>query len=572
MARPFNVPNADGRTFPPAAKRDIMGGIIRGTGPVDWFGISEWGRRHPIPAYVLAIVLAVAGIGGRLALGPALRGFPFLTFFPAIMIATFVGGRRVGSACAGLSILLAWYWLIDPPGSFALEWPGGVIALALFIAVAALVVTLIDGLVRARFRARAHLHAYERLNAELEQRVIERTSELTREIAVRQAAEEQVRQLQRLEVVGQLTGGIAHDFNNMLSIVMGNLSLASRKVALGDTDVTRYIDRANEGAARAAALTRRLLAFARRQPLEPAVVNVNKLVAGMSELLERTLGELVQIETVLAGGAWSIEIDRGQLENAILNLAVNARDAMPTGGKLTIEVQNAFLDEDYADAEPDLGPGQYVLVAVSDTGEGMPPEVVAHAFEPFFTTKDKARGTGLGLSQVYGFVKQSGGHIRIYSEVGDGTTVKLYLRRYTGDLAPAIETRRSDATPLGSAGETILVVEDDASVRAASVETLQTLGYSVLEAEDGPSALAVLNAAADVTLLFTDVVMPGMSGRELAEAAHALRPDLPTLYTTGYTRNSIVHGGRLDPGVDLIQKPFTIDQLARKVRAVLDRG
>jgi signal transduction histidine kinase len=539
--------------------------------PLDWFRISEWGQRNAMLSYALAVVLAGAGIGVRLALGPALRGFPFLSFFPAIMIATFVGGRRAGAVCATLSVLLAWYYLIDPAG-FGLRWPGGFIALFLFIAVAALVVALIDGLVRARFRARAHLRAYERLNAELERRVIERTSELTHEIAVREAAEEQVRQLQRLEAVGQLTGGIAHDFNNMLSIVMGNLSLASRKITQGDADITRYLDRANEGAARAAALTRRLLAFARRQPLEPAIVNVNKLVAGMSELLERTLGEPIQIETVLAGGGWSTDIDPGQLENAILNLAVNARDAMPAGGKLTIEVQNAFLDENYAGAEPDLAPGQYVLVAVSDTGEGMPPEVIAHAFEPFFTTKDKARGTGLGLSQVYGFVKQSGGHVRIYSEVGHGTAVKLYLRRYTGDQAPAAEPRRSDATPLGSLRETILVVEDDASVRAASVETLQTLGYRVLQAEDGPSALAVLRSAPDIALLFTDVVMPGMSGRQLAEAAQMFRPDLPTLYTTGYTRNSIVHGGRLDPGVDLIQKPFTIDQLARKVRAVLDRA
>jgi signal transduction histidine kinase/CheY-like chemotaxis protein len=539
---------------------------------MDWLRISDWGRRHPAVAFALAALLASAGIVTRLVLGPALRGFPFLSFFPAIMIATLIGGRRPGAFCAILSTLMAWYWLIDPVGSFRLVMPGGLIALILFSAIGALVVVLIDGLVKARTKARAHAAAYAQLNAELEERVAMRTSELTREIAVREAAEEQVRQLQRLEAVGQLTGGIAHDFNNMLSIIMGNLSLARGKMAQGDANIARHLDGAHEGAARAASLTKRLLAFARRQPLEPAVINVNKLVTGMSELLERSLGETVQIETVLAGGAWPTEIDPSQLENAILNLAVNARDAMPAGGKLTIEVQNAFLDEAYAKRDAEIMPGQYVLVAVSDTGQGMPQETASRAFEPFFTTKDRARGTGLGLSQVYGFVKQSGGHIRIYSEVGLGTTVKLYFRRYAGDSAPVGEVQRSEETPLGSADETILVVEDDAGVRATSVETLKTLGYAVLEAEDGPSGLLVIHDNAHIALLFTDVVMPGMSGRELADAAQQLRPDLRTLYTTGYTRNSIVHGGRLDPGVDLIQKPFTIDQLARKVRSVLDRA
>jgi signal transduction histidine kinase/CheY-like chemotaxis protein len=538
---------------------------------MDWLRVSDWGRRNQYPAFALAIALAAAGIAARFVLGPALHGFPFLSFFPAIMIATLFGGRGPGAVCTVISVLFAWYWLIDPVGSFALEWPGGWIAVILFMAVGALVVGVIDGLINARGRARAHVAAFEKLNAELEIRVVERTRELTREIAVRKAAEEQVRQLQRLEAVGQLTGGIAHDFNNMLSIIMGNLSLASRRAAQGDGDIGRYLDNANEGAARAASLTKRLLAFARRQPLEPAVVNVNKLVSGMSELLERSLGESVEIETVLAGGAWPTEIDPGQLENAILNLAVNARDAMPAGGKLTIEVQNSFLDDDYVEADTEIAPGQYVLVAVSDTGGGMPADVASHAFEPFFTTKDRARGTGLGLSQVYGFVKQSGGHVRIYSEVGLGTTVKLYLRRYVGDAVPVMEMRRSDDSPAGSLAETILVVEDDVNVRATSVETLRLLGYTVIEAEDGPSALRVIETDATIALLFTDVVMPGMSGRELTEAAQRLRPELRTLYTTGYTRNSIVHGGRLDPGVDLIQKPFAIDQLARKIRAVLDR-
>jgi CheY-like chemotaxis protein len=327
------------------------------------------------------------------------------------------------------------------------------------------------------------------------------------------------------------------------------------------------------GGERAAALTRQLLAFARRTPLEPTRLDVNKLVAGMSELLRRTLGESISVETVLAGGLWATFADGNQLESALVNMAVNARDAMPGGGKLTIETANASLDETYASAYEDLAPGQYVLVAVTDTGAGMPPDILSRVFEPFFTTKDIGKGTGLGLSQVYGFVKQSGGHIKIYSEQGEGTTVKVYLPRLISSQADTAVPMLEEPVPVSVRAETILVVEDEEAVRAFSVEMLRELGYSVLEAADGHAALRVLEANSRVDLLFTDVGLPGgLNGRALADEALKRRPRLKVLFTSGYTRNAIVHGGKLDPGVALLGKPFTYAALARKVSLMFEEG
>ncbi|WP_445192082.1 ATP-binding protein [Sphingomonas sp. Tas61C01] len=545
---------------------------------MNWAALSDLGRRHPVYSIALSMALACAAIAGRLAFDPMLGGYPLLTFFPAILLATLFGGRNGGIVCASLSTLFAWYFLIEPRYSLAVAWPGGLLRLLAFGTLCALIVAVIDGMARAFDRAQKSDAARAALNAELEERVIARTAELrnanerlTSEIAQRTAAEEQVRQMQRLEAIGQLTGGIAHDFNNMLSIIMGNLSLASRRIAAGNPDVLRYLDSANEGAARAATLTQRLLAFGRRQPLEPAVVDVNRLVGGMTDMIRRTLGEEIQIETILAGGLWMTHADPGQLENAIVNLAINARDAMADGGKLTLETQNAHLDEAYVAGENGLEAGQYVMLAVSDTGSGMSAEVAARAFEPFFTTKEVGKGTGLGLSQIYGFTKQTGGHLRIYSEPAHGTTIRLYLPRHHGAVGPVAATLARETLPCGSRDELILVVEDEASVRATSVETLRELGYSVAEAADGDSALALLATLPAVALLFTDVVMPGMTGGALAQEATRRRPGLKTLFTTGYTRNSIVHGGMLDPGVQLLQKPFTADQLARKIRQVIAR-
>ncbi len=382
--------------------------------------------------------------------------------------------------------------------------------------------------------------------------------------------QEALRQSQKMEAVGQLTGGIAHDFNNMLAVVIGSLDLLGRRMGEGDARSRRYVDAATEGAKRAALLTQRLLAFSRQQPLQPERVDPNKLVAGMSDLLRHSLGADVRLETVLTGGQWRMHVDPNQLENVILNLAVNARDAMPDGGRLTIETQNAHLDERYAAAHLGVPAGQYVLIAVSDTGSGMPPEVIAKAFDPFFTTKEVGKGTGLGLSQVYGFIKQSGGHVKIYSEPGQGTAVKIYLPRLivSGDEEQSLALERPAVA--GGDREVILVVDDETAVRQFSVDALVELGYGVIEADGAASALRLLDSHPEIVMLFTDVIMPDVNGRKLADAARGLRPDLKILFTTGYTRNAVVHNGVLDEGVQLIGKPFSIDQLGAKIREVLD--
>ncbi|MCP1762445.1 PAS domain S-box-containing protein [Bradyrhizobium japonicum] len=411
-----------------------------------------------------------------------------------------------------------------------------------------------------RRRAETNLQT---LNAELEERV-------AREIAERLKAEEQLRQSQKMEAVGQLTGGIAHDFNNMLAVIIGGLNLAKRKLAKGEIDIDRFIDGSIDGANRAATLTQRLLAFSRQQPLAPELLNINRMISSMSELIDRSLGELIEIETVLAAGLWRVKADPAQLESAVLNLAVNARDAMATGGKLTIETGNASVDDRYA-REYALGAGQYVLICVTDNGTGMDADVLAKAFDPFFTTKDVGKGTGLGLSQVYGFVRQSGGHVKIYSEPRVGTTVKIYLPRYQGDEATSAKTApdgRGGVT--GHSREVVLVVEDDDRVRAISCETLRELGYTVIEAGGAREAIRKVEAGASPDLLFTDVVMPEMTGSELAKVLVGLRPGLKVLFTTGYTRNAIVHNGVLDFGTSLLSKPFNIEDLATKVRSILD--
>ena len=385
-------------------------------------------------------------------------------------------------------------------------------------------------------------------------------------------AQEQLRQAQKMEAVGQLTGGIAHDFNNMLAVVSGSLDLLDRRTPDDDSRAKRLISAGQEAAKRAASLTKRLLAFSRQQPLDPEVVDINRLVSGMSDLFRHSLGGDVQLETVLAGGVWPVFIDQNQLESILLNLAVNARDAMPGGGHLTIETQNAHLDSRYAAEEPGVVAGQYVMVAVTDTGTGMTAEVIAKAFDPFFTTKEVGKGTGLGLSQVYGFIKQSGGHIKIYSEVGHGTTIRIYLPRHMGATGHGDAEATTAGLPVAESREVVLVVDDEAIVRQFSVDALFELGYGVVSAGSAVEALAILGERSDIDLLFTDIVMPEVNGRQLADSARRLRPGLPVLYTTGYTRNAIVHNGVLDAGVDLIGKPFTIDELAVKVREVLDRA
>lgn len=383
-------------------------------------------------------------------------------------------------------------------------------------------------------------------------------------------AQEALRQSQKMEAVGQLTGGIAHDFNNMLSVVIGSLELLDRRLTDSDVRARRYLDAAAEAARRSSLLTQRLLAFSRQQPLQPEAIDANKLVAGMSDLLRHSIGADVRLETVLAGGLWRTHADPNQLENVVLNLAVNARDAMPEGGRLTIETQNAHLDDRYAAVHAGMLAGQYVLIAVTDTGTGMPADVIEKAFDPFFTTKEIGKGTGLGLSQVYGFVKQSGGHVKIYSEIGQGTTIKIYLPRLLGASDAFKEVDTYQSLPLGEVREVVLVVEDESAVRRFSVEALSELGYRVLEADGAAAALRLLDSHPEIVLLFTDVVMPDVNGAKLAEEARRRRPDLKVLFTTGYTRNAVVHNGVLDSGVEMIGKPFTLEALAAKLRLVLE--
>jgi two-component system NtrC family sensor kinase len=399
--------------------------------------------------------------------------------------------------------------------------------------------------------------------------ILRRTKLLYAEVDRRAVAEDALRQSQKLEAIGHLTGGVAHDFNNLLTIIIGNLEGLQKQLAETDTKIRRRLDNAMHGAQRAATLTKRLLAFSRQQPLTPAPIDINRLMNGLSDFLQRALGEEISLEVVGGGGVWPVEADAAELESVLVNLAVNARDAMPCGGKLTVEAGNSYLDEAYCRRHTDVRPGQYVQISVTDTGVGMSDEVLQHAFEPFYTTKQAGQGTGLGLSQVYGFVKQSGGHVKIYSEVGEGSTVKIYLPRFHGD-ASAQEEPISDVHR-GHTGECVLVVEDDADVRAYVVDTLGGLGYDVLEAKSGEDALRLMTEYKGIGLLLTDVVMPGMNGRKLAEAARQRRPDLKVLYMTGYSRNAIVHQGRLDPGVDLIQKPLSAEQLSEMVRKVLDQ-
>ena len=381
-------------------------------------------------------------------------------------------------------------------------------------------------------------------------------------------AEEQLSRSQKMHALGQLTGGVAHDFNNILSVVMGNLEL------LGEPgehpDEPALVAGALRAAERGSILTQQLLAFSRKQILSPQAVDPRKVVAGMMDMLHRTLGEDIDIETIADAGLWSCEADPTQMENALLNLALNARDAMPDGGKLTIEIANARIDENYVKeaGQEEIEPGQYVMLSVSDTGSGMPLEVLSHVFEPFFTTKDPAKGTGLGLSMVYGFVKQSRGHITVYSEAGEGTIFKIYLKRIHAE-PKSLPSAVAPLEELGG-GELILVVEDDADLRQLAVRLLQSLGYQVVEAADGAEALAALESDRDIDLLFTDVVLTGgMNGRALAERARALRPGLRVLYTSGYTENTVVHHGRLDAGVELLQKPYRKAELARKIHNAL---
>ncbi|RYF73348.1 MAG: response regulator, partial [Comamonadaceae bacterium] len=417
------------------------------------------------------------------------------------------------------------------------------------------------------------------LNNSLETRIAERTRDLEQalerlreESAEREAAEEALRQSQKMEAVGQLTGGIAHDFNNLLQGITGSLDVLKLRLQLGKTDnLERLIAGAMGSAQRAAGLTHRLLAFSRRQPLDPKPVKANQLVAPMEDLLRRTMGENIGIELVLAGGLWTTLCDANQLESAILNLCINARDAMPDGGMLTVETSNASLDDSYIGQTRDLKAGQYVCVSVTDTGTGMTPDVLSKAFDPFFTTKPIGQGTGLGLSMIYGFAKQSQGHVRLYSEPGRGTSAKLYLPRHHGEATAVPPPPRIESDHHTEDGEILLVVEDEPVVRALVVDLLQGLGYRTVQAADGAEALRILQSPQRVDLLVTDVGLPQMNGRQVYDAARVTRPDLKVLFMTGYAENATLANGFLQPGMEMITKPFAMEKLASKVLKMLRR-
>jgi PAS domain S-box-containing protein len=431
--------------------------------------------------------------------------------------------------------------------------------------------TDISDIVEAREMLGRARDEQERIVAERTAELGEANARLRAEIEERGRAEEQLRRAHRMEAVGQLTGGLAHDFNNLLTVMIGNVEAIQRRLGNdGDATIRRYAEFAMQGGRRAAALTQRLLAFARGQPLEPTVVDANKLLSTMSELLLRTVGEKVSLKTVFADGLWFAEVDPNQLESALLNLAANARDAMRDGGTLTIETANIELDRKSAAHAAEVPPGQYVMLSVSDTGVGMSEETLGRAFEPFFTTKPTGEGTGLGLSQTYGFVKQSGGYVTLSSELGKGTTVRILLPRLTGARAKTAAEQRPEAPPV-QVQETVLVVEDDSDVRRHAVNMLEELGYRTIEAGDGNAALRLLETNPDIRFMFTDIGLPGdYNGRELAEEAMRRRPYLKVLYTTGYAKDMIIRQGKLDPRVVLVPKPFTFEELAAKVKLAFE--
>lgn len=538
---------------------------------INVFTLTQPVRDRAWQGYLIGVAAVALSLAVRFALGDIALKFPFVIFLPPVVLTTFVGGLRPGIASAFLAGVAADATLIAPPGKVVPVWPDGWIAMAFYVLTVGIDIALIHGLTTAFRRAAIAEAALRSVNEGLETRVVERTTELHQTVAEKEAAEAQIRQMQKMESVGQLTGGIAHDFNNMLAVVIGSLEMARRR--LDDHErATSFIESAEEGAKRASQLVARLLAFSRQQPLEPRALDANQLVGGMSELLRRTIGEQIMVETVLAGGLWRCFADAMQVENAILNLAVNARDAMPTGGRLTIETANVDLDRRYVRSHPDATPGPYVMISVADTGTGMSQEVIERAFDPFYTTKGVGKGTGLGLSQVYGFVTQSGGHIAIASQIGRGTTIRIYLPRHAGRADEAGASDSIANVPMAQAQEIVLVVEDEPNVRHMSVDALRELGYTVVQASDAKQALSVLAIQPRIDLLFTDVIMPEMNGRQLADAARALRPALGIVYTTGYARDAVLQEGTPDPTIAILPKPFTLSQLAIKVRDVLNRS
>jgi len=537
-------------------------------------------RQSPLAGCAISMATVALALLARVLLAGHLVGFPFLTFIPAILVTSFFCGWRAGALAAVLGALARLYFFAPVPAAGPSTGP--VVSLWFgysMYAFAAAVLLMAVGSMHAAFQdLAASAEQRKLLNVELEKRVRERTEALQAanrslldEAATRAAAQAQIRQLQKMEAVGQLTGGIAHDFNNMLAIIVGSLDIAKRSLGTDQDKAERFIANAMEGARRGAQLTSRLLAFSRQQALDPRPLDANELMRDMSNLLLRSIGPNIQLESLLAPGLWRTFADGSQLESALINLCVNGRDAMPDGGRLTLETCNIALDAAYARAL-DARPGDYVCICVTDSGSGMAPEVLARAFDPFFTTKTPGKGTGLGLAQVYGFVKQSDGHVKIDSQPGRGTAVRIYLPRYLGNEMPARGAVPREAQASRPNRETVLVVEDEDGVRSMTVEALQGLGYTVVAAAGPEHALDLLDEGVRANLLFTDIVMPGMDGRVLADRVREKHPQVKVLFTTGYTRGAPLYDGIADSGGAMLPKPFTVDQLDAKIRSTLDAG
>lgn len=531
-------------------------------------------NRNSALGYIVSLSAVGLSFLLRLTAGDYLSGFPYILFLPCVLGAAFFGGIGPGVLAALLSVVIVEYvmsgesWHLLPVTPT--EWLGAI----LFLMNAALVIVVVEALLSASRRANETDMKLLEFNAGLDRLVDERTERLSLDMAEQTAAQVQMREAQKLDAIAQLTSGLAHDFNNMLAVIVGSLDLAERRLGRGQTDQTaQCIRNARDGAARAASLTQRLLAFSRQQLLAPEPVNLNTLLPELPKLMDSALDSGIRLKMELPGNLWTVCSDVSQLRSSLVHLATNACEAMPDGGVLTIEAGNAELDERYVRNNPEVRQGQYVMISITDTGNGMAPDVLQRAFDPFYTTKGPGNGTGLGLSQVFGFVKQSGGHIRLQSEVGKGTSVKLYLPRQTGkDAAPVIAPLTANPLPRAVRNEIVLVVEDEDNVRQMAVEALRELGYSVIEASSGRDALQQISAHSHIDLLFTDVVMPEMNGKMVADAVKDRFPGIKVVYTTGYTRNAIVHNGVAEPGINLLPKPFTLEQLAVKISEAMRRG
>jgi signal transduction histidine kinase len=524
------------------------------------FATLLWIRERFWITYAIPIVASPVGLLLRLAIGHHLPGAPFFTFVPVVLVSVMAGGIGPGLLSVVFSAFLGNYFLVAPVGLFSFS-KGCPIVLA-FCFVGGIMVFLVNALMVSNFRLSRAMEMLRTVNDSLETRIAARTAELM-------AAEEQLHQSQKMEALGHLTGGIAHDFNNLLTSIAGSLEMLHSRLQQGRLeDLSRHVSAAREGAARGTSLTQRLLAFARRQSLEPRATDINALVMSMEDLIRRTIDPGIILNVTNAASLWTTLVDHNQLELALLNLCINASDAMPAGGNLIIKTENHTLDGPRAKAL-ELSPGQYVSLSICDNGTGMEPDVMEHAFDPFFTTKPVGQGTGLGLSMVYGFVRQSGGHVRICSTPGQGTSVYLYLLRHDGAAEAAKLHDPSREPPALS--KTVLVVDNDPAERARIADLLRQLDYTALRAEDGPNALKILQSSRRINLLITDVGLPhGMNGRQLAEAARALRPNLQVLFITSYADNTLIRQIILPPGMHVLPKPFTPAALATRIQKLLD--